>query len=57
MATPATLSGAVTDPDIDVVVVKIGVVVKVGFPVGVPPPTHIHIPEDSHLPGSVAVTL
>lgn len=57
METPATLSGAVTEPEIDVEVVNIGVVVKVGFPVGVPPPTQIQIPEDSHFKGSVAVTL
>ena len=57
MATPATLSGAVTEPEIEVVVVNIGVVIKVGLPVGVPPPTQIQIPEDSHFPGSVAVTL
>ena len=46
-----------TDPDIEVVEVKIGFVVKVGFAVAEFPPTQIQIPGDSHFPVSVAVTL
>ncbi len=54
-STPATLSGAATDPEIDVVTVVTGEVLIEGSAVGATPPIQIQSGGDSHLPGSVAV--